>query len=99
MITDPARYPTTFNESPEMAARVAAGELPPVEERVPGNPPVVEPVHEVGSYGGRELRRGYISTVNDRQNANRFNGGPDNLISTGISSIAGSYPTSRQASR
>ena len=80
VITDPARYPTSFNESPEMAARVAAGELPPVEERVPRNPLVVEPVHEIGTYGGRELRRGYISTVNDRQNANRFNGGPDNLI-------------------
>ena len=80
VITDPARYPTTFNESPEMAARVAAGELPPVDQRVPKNPLVVEPVHEIGTYGGRELRRGYISTVNDRQNANRFNGGPDNLI-------------------
>ncbi len=80
VITDPAQYPTTFNESPEMAARVAAGELPPVDQRVPRNPLVVEPVHEIGTYGGRELRRGYISTVNDRQNANRFNGGPDNLI-------------------
>ncbi len=80
VVTDMAMYPTTFNESPEMAARVAAGELPPVAERVPKNPLVVEPVHEIGTYGGPPLRRGYISTVNDRQNANRFNGGPDNLI-------------------
>ena len=39
VITDPAQYPTTFNESPEMAARVAAGELPPVDQRVPRKPP------------------------------------------------------------
>jgi len=80
VITDPAQYPTSFNESPEMAARVAAGELPPVSERVPKNPLVVEPVHEIGTYGGRELRRVDISTVNDRQNDNRYNGGTDNLI-------------------
>lgn len=41
-----------YNEAPELAARVAAGELPPVEERLPVEPVVVEPVEQVGQYGG-----------------------------------------------
>ena len=34
-----------FNEAPELRARVAAGELPPVEERVPEEPLVDKPFH------------------------------------------------------
>ncbi len=43
-----------FNESPEFAAKVAAGELPPVDERLP-HPDhvfVVEPYEMIGRYGG-----------------------------------------------
>lgn len=47
-----------FHESPMLADKVAAGELPPVEERLPLNPQVVEPMVEVGQYGG-ELRYGF----------------------------------------
>jgi peptide/nickel transport system substrate-binding protein len=47
----------TYNESPMLAELVAAGELPPVEERLPANPLVVEPLEEIGTYGGT-LRRG-----------------------------------------
>ncbi|TVR53767.1 MAG: ABC transporter substrate-binding protein, partial [Spirochaetaceae bacterium] len=39
-------------EAPELAARVAAGELPPLAERLPENPLVVEPLEETGTYGG-----------------------------------------------
>ncbi|WP_211659212.1 ABC transporter substrate-binding protein [Phytoactinopolyspora halophila] len=39
-------------ESPMLAQRVADGDLPPLEERLPANPLVVEPVAEIGSYGG-----------------------------------------------
>ena len=42
----------TYNEAPMLAARVAAGELPPVDQRLPENPMVVEPFHEIGEYGG-----------------------------------------------
>ena len=35
-----------------MTARVEAGELPPVEERLPTEPMVLEPVERVGNYGG-----------------------------------------------
>jgi len=41
-----------YNEAPMLAERVAAGELPPVEERLPENPRVVEPIDSVGVYGG-----------------------------------------------
>lgn len=39
-------------EAPELAELVEAGELPPLEERLPKTPLVVEPVESVGSYGG-----------------------------------------------
>ncbi len=42
----------TFSEAPEFRVMVAAGELPPVEERLPEEPLVVTPVDEVGQYGG-----------------------------------------------
>lgn len=42
----------TFSEAPVLAALVEAGELPPVEERLPTNPMVVEPIDSVGDYGG-----------------------------------------------
>ncbi len=50
-----------FNELPLLAAQVAAGELPPVEERLPENPAVVAPFNETGTYGG-ELRVGFTGS-------------------------------------
>jgi len=47
-----------YNEAPDLAAKVEAGELPPVEERLPAEP-LVEEVAEIGSYGGT-LRRGFL---------------------------------------
>ena len=47
-----------YNESPMMTARVDAGELPPLEERLPAEPAVIEPFGDIGSYGG-ELRFGF----------------------------------------
>jgi len=41
-----------FNEAPALRTKVAAGELPPVEERLPREPVVMIPVEEVGQYGG-----------------------------------------------
>ena len=40
-----------LNEAPKLAARVAAGTLPPVDERVPEQPRVIK-VAEPGKYGG-----------------------------------------------
>jgi peptide/nickel transport system substrate-binding protein len=78
VITDPSRFPTSFRESPEFAQRVAAGELPPVAERIGQDPLVIQPVHEIGTYGGT-IRRGFIG-AEDLQNANLFCAGPDNLL-------------------
>jgi len=41
-----------FNEAPMLRRLVAAGELPPVEERLPKEPLVVKPMHKIGQYGG-----------------------------------------------
>jgi peptide/nickel transport system substrate-binding protein len=67
--TEPAAEPTAvpatptaaskFKESPMLAAKVAAGELPPVDQRLPANPAVVKSLSgEQGVYGG-ELRTGF----------------------------------------
>lgn len=40
-------------EAPALAAQVEAGTLPPLEERLPDEPLVVEPVDEIGTYGGQ----------------------------------------------
>lgn len=44
----------TYNEAPALADKVAAGELPPVEERLPANPMVVVGGEgdTIGKYGG-----------------------------------------------
>ncbi|GAH58351.1 unnamed protein product, partial [marine sediment metagenome] len=41
-----------FNEAPMLRTMVAAGELPPVEERLPEDPFVVVPIDRIGIYGG-----------------------------------------------
>jgi peptide/nickel transport system substrate-binding protein len=49
-----------FKEAPMLAELVAKGELPPVDERLPVDPPVVE-VESIGTYGG-VLRR-FVTNV------------------------------------
>ncbi len=41
-----------FNEAPMLRLKVAAGELPPIEQRLPEEPLVDKPFEEVGIYGG-----------------------------------------------
>ena len=43
---------THYRQSPMLDPAVAAGELPPVAERLPDNPLVVTPIEEIGTYGG-----------------------------------------------
>jgi len=43
---------TTYGEAPMLAAMVAAGELPPVQERLPEEPLVLQPLASIGRYGG-----------------------------------------------
>lgn len=51
----------TYHESPMLTARVEAGELPPVAERLPVEPQVTAPFNEIGTYGG-ELRVGFTGS-------------------------------------
>ena len=41
-----------YNEAPMLKEMVKAGKLPPVEERLPKDPVVIEPTEEIGQYGG-----------------------------------------------
>src|SRR2546426_7416405 len=52
VVTDPARFPKSFSESPQLTALVKAGKLPPVAERIGQDPLVIKPLKEIGKYGG-----------------------------------------------
>lgn len=78
VITDPAQFPKTFQESPVFAGLVSSGKLPEVAERVGPDPLVIKPVHEIGKYGGT-IRRGVLG-AGDFINGARFCAGPDNLL-------------------
>ena len=40
------------NQAPQWQEMVEAGELPPLDERLPANPKVIEPLDSIGQYGG-----------------------------------------------
>ena len=52
-----------YREAPMLAARVAAGELPPVDERLPEKPYVVTYGKEIGQYGGTIT----VASINERK--------------------------------
>jgi len=59
-----------YHEAPMLAELVAAGQLPPVEERLPDSPLVVAVDQEIGTYGG-VIRRGFTGP-GDHNNYTRF---------------------------
>ena len=75
IITDPGQYPASFNEAPMLAEMVAAGTLPPLEERLPKAEDVlvIKPLDEIGKYGGT-WRRAFTGPA-DGQNGHRVAGG------------------------
>jgi peptide/nickel transport system substrate-binding protein len=67
---------TKFNEAPMLAELVASGDLPPVDERLPENPLVLEGMEGlIGNYGGT-MRRGFKG-VSDRW-------GPTKMVRQGL---------------
>ena len=56
-----APRPETLKQAPMLDALVEDGTLPPVEERVPLEPLVVQPVEGIGTYGG-VLKRGFTGS-------------------------------------
>ncbi|MDQ3226956.1 MAG: ABC transporter substrate-binding protein, partial [Chloroflexota bacterium] len=72
-----APRPETLTQAPMLDALVEDGTLPPVEERVPLQPLVVQPLEGIGTYGGT-LRRGFTGPGDD-ENGNRYVSG-DKLV-------------------
>src|SRR6201990_938167 len=70
MVTDPAKWPKKFQEAPMLADLVKAGKLPPVEQRIPAEPLVWQPLDEIGKYGGT-WRRAFTGPA-DGENGNRI---------------------------
>jgi len=70
-VFDESQWPTEFNEAPMLAELVEAGDLPPVEERLPADLMVIEPIDSIGEYGGT-WRRGFLGP-GDGENGNRIN--------------------------
>ena len=64
--------PAKYSESPFSAALVAEGKLPPVAERLPPEPMVLQ-VEQIGQYGG-EVRRSHLGPQDANCNVGRFNG-------------------------
>src|SRR2546430_5773085 len=69
VVTDPALFPKSFKEAPQLAELVKAGKLPPVQERIGRDPLVVKPLREIGKYGGT-WRRGFTGPF-DTSNGHR----------------------------
>ena len=59
-----AESSSQYNEAPMLKAMVDAGDLPPVDDRLPVNPRIVTPIHEVGTYS--ESIRGFTLNETDR---------------------------------
>ncbi len=48
----PAAATAKYKEAPDLATQVAAGKLPPVDQRLPLSPLVTKPLEKIGKYGG-----------------------------------------------
>ena len=90
----------SYNEAPQLAALVASGQLPPVEDRLPTNPLVIQPVDQVGVYGGTWR----MGNVGSKPSFLRTYFGYENLLrwdptwSRIIPNIAQSYSVNEDAS-
>lgn len=70
--------PGAFAESPMLTELVNASSLPPLAERLPENPLVIQPI-EIGRYGGT-IRVGDISTDLNGYDINWVTGGPNHFL-------------------
>lgn len=77
--------PSSFQEAPMLADMVASGDLPPVEERLPAEPLVIEPSEMIGQYGGT-LRRAFTGP-GDKQNIERWNNDHHIFWNTGATEL------------
>ena len=77
------KLPDSFNQAPSLAAKVASGELPPVDERLPSEPLVWQPWEAIGTYGGR-LKFASVGISVDIGNANRTDAVASNRQGTAL---------------
>ena len=70
--------PAAFAEAPMLTELVNAGTIPPLAERLPEVPLVVEPI-EIGQYGG-SLHVGDMSTDLSGYDINWISGGPNHFL-------------------
>ncbi|KUF11541.1 ABC transporter substrate-binding protein [Pseudoponticoccus marisrubri] len=90
-----------YEQAPMLDDAVAAGELPPVDERLPAQPEVITPLESVGNYGGT-IRR-VLGGSNDHNSILRFVG-PQGLtrwkpdFSGVVPNVAESWTTSEDGS-
>lgn len=82
ILSDPGQFPSSFSEAPMLSERVSAGDLPAVEDRLPVREDllVVEPVHEIGKYGGTWNRA--FTGARDGGNAIRVGMALDRILMT-----------------
>jgi peptide/nickel transport system substrate-binding protein len=73
---------TKYNEAPMLAEMVAAGDLPTVDERLPMNPLVLSPVHDIGQYGG--TMRVYHSSLGNWWHECQYGHSPLRWIDDGL---------------
>ena len=79
VITDPARFPKSFKEAPELAALVQQGKLPKVEDRIGQDPLVLKPLQGVGKYGGT-MRKAVVGGATGDITGHRFLTGPGSFF-------------------
>lgn len=89
-------------ESSMLAEQVAAGDLPPLEERLPANPMMVEVVDQIGTYGGTwnmALRGGSDNALFTRTISYDYLVRWDPAWSKVIPNIAASYEANEDATK
>jgi peptide/nickel transport system substrate-binding protein len=79
VIDDPAQYPKTFKEAPELATLVQQGKLSKIEERIGQDPLVLKPVESVGKYAAT-LRKALFGNAQSETTVYRFATGPTSLL-------------------
>ena len=87
-----SRSKSLFQQAPILDQRVTSGLLPSVDQRLPDNPLVIHPAHQMGPYGGTWPRYGTspsdVGIFHHRLNSTM-------VWSAGIQWDARYYPTQR----
>jgi peptide/nickel transport system substrate-binding protein len=90
---------TRYNEAPMLAQMVEAGDLPPVDERLPATPLVLSPLHGIGQYGGKI--RSFGSEWGGQWEESQYGHSPLRWIDDGLGIVPGmieSYESNDDAS-